>query len=155
MIIEGIHLLSHLPALLRRRCRKTETNRVFQKLNRPGVSKTQQAGFTLIEVLVALAVAAIALAALSRAMGLSVNQQSALEERVAASWVAQDELIKVQIMPGSRSEAAQRVEQFGREWQTRMILEDTLVANVKKVVMEVQSEGANTPSASLVTVAGP
>lgn len=152
---KALGTMSRSPALLRQRCRKMEANRVFQKSNRPGVSNTQQAGFTLIEVLVALAVAAIALAALSRAMGLSVNQQSALEERVVASWVAQDELIKVQVMPSSRSEAEQRVEQFGREWQTRMILEDTLVANVKKVVMEVQPEGAKTPSASLVTVAGP
>ncbi|WP_178863911.1 type II secretion system minor pseudopilin GspI [Thiomicrorhabdus cannonii] len=142
-------------AIMRKMLQKKPRFSAEKKLNRPGVAKTQQAGFTLIEVLVALAVAAIALAALSRAMGLSVNQQSALEERVVASWVAQDELVKLQVLPASRSEAEEMVEQFGRQWQTRMTVQDTLVTDVKKVVMEVRPEGTQKPSATLVTVAAP
>ena len=47
----------------------------------------RQAGFTLIEVMVALAVVSIALAALTRSMGLTVNNQSGLESRDRKSVV--------------------------------------------------------------------
>ena len=45
-------------------------------------------GFTLVEVLVALAVVAIALLALTRAAGVQVATFDALRERTLAGWVA-------------------------------------------------------------------
>jgi general secretion pathway protein I len=52
--------------------------------------RRRQRGFTLVEVLVALAVLAIALAALMRAMGQAVDITASLREHDEALWVAQN-----------------------------------------------------------------
>ncbi|MCR4347276.1 MAG: type II secretion system minor pseudopilin GspI [Sulfuricaulis sp.] len=54
-------------------------------------------GFTLVEVLVALAVLAIALAAILRAMGQAIDATSTLRERNIALWVAQNRLVEHQM----------------------------------------------------------
>lgn len=48
------------------------------------------AGFTLVEVLVALAIVSIALMAALRAAGQATNDVSALRSHLLASWVAQN-----------------------------------------------------------------
>lgn len=50
----------------------------------------KRAGFTLIEVLVALAIVSIALLAALRAAGLGTNSVSELRSRLLASWVAEN-----------------------------------------------------------------
>ena len=54
-------------------------------------------GFTLVEVLVALAVLAIALAAILRAMGQAIDATATLRERNIALWVAQNRLVEHQM----------------------------------------------------------
>ncbi len=54
-------------------------------------------GFTLIEVLVALAVLAIALAAVLRAMGQSIDLTAQLRDRTLALWVAQERAVQHQL----------------------------------------------------------
>jgi general secretion pathway protein I len=49
-------------------------------------------GFTLLEVLVALAILAIAMAAVSRTANSSVQHVEALRERIIANWVAQNRM---------------------------------------------------------------
>jgi general secretion pathway protein I len=59
-------------------------------------------GFTLVEILVALAIVAVALAAGMRALAQSVDGASALKARTLAQWVAQDRLAHAQLaMPSS------------------------------------------------------
>jgi general secretion pathway protein I len=54
-------------------------------------------GFTLIEVLVALAIVAIALAAGFRSVAQSANSASALKARTLALWVAENRLAAAQL----------------------------------------------------------
>ena len=54
--------------------------------------RARSGGFTLIEVLVALAIVAVALMAALRAAGQGTNTAEALRLRLLASWVAQDAL---------------------------------------------------------------
>lgn len=57
---------------------------------RPG--RTVQNGFTLLEILVALAILAIALAAILRTAGAETNHAEELRLRLVADWVAQNRL---------------------------------------------------------------
>lgn len=60
------------------------------------MSRQSARGFTLIEVLVALAILAIALAAASRASAMMANSSAELRQRLLASWVAQNRLAELQ-----------------------------------------------------------
>jgi general secretion pathway protein I len=70
-------------------------------------------GFTLVEILVALAVVAVALSAGMRAVAQSADAATLLKQRTLALWVAQNRLARAQLespwpAPGGRSgEAAQ------------------------------------------------
>jgi general secretion pathway protein I len=54
-------------------------------------------GFTLVEILVALAVLAIALTATAHSLGSAVDTTSALRERMLARWVAEDRLAELEL----------------------------------------------------------
>jgi len=56
------------------------------------MTQPTQRGFTLIEVLVALFILAIAMAAVSRTASSSIHHVDALRTRVIADWVAQNRL---------------------------------------------------------------
>lgn len=55
------------------------------------------AGFTLIEILIALAVLAIALTAVAHSVGAAVDTTAALRERMLARWVAEDKLADLEL----------------------------------------------------------
>jgi len=62
------------------------------------VSATRpSSGFTLIEVLVALAIVAVALSAGMRALAQSADGASSLKARTLASWVAENRLARAQL----------------------------------------------------------
>jgi general secretion pathway protein I len=75
-------------------------------------------GFTLIEILVALAIIAVALAAGMRALAQSADSATALKARTLGLWVAQNRLAAAQIStpwpaPGNyRGNATQAGAQF-------------------------------------------
>lgn len=56
-------------------------------------------GFTLIEILVALAIASVALAAGMRALAQAADGAGTLKARTLALWVAQNRLAAIQIAP--------------------------------------------------------
>jgi len=58
---------------------------------------TRPRGFTLIEILVALAIIAVALAAGMRALAQSADSATALKARTLALWVAQNRLAVAQV----------------------------------------------------------
>lgn len=65
---------------------------------RPGACAGAR-GFTLIEILVALALLAVALAAGMRALAQGADGMSTLKARTLALWVAQNRLAAAQIAP--------------------------------------------------------
>ena len=58
-------------------------------------------GFTLLEVLVAMAIIGIALLALGRNGQLQINHLNALEERTVALWVADNVITQTRLDPKS------------------------------------------------------
>jgi general secretion pathway protein I len=64
-----------------------------------GAQRAQQAhGFTLLEVLVALAVTALALAAGLRAAGVLTDNADRLNQVIAAQWCADNQLIEQRLL---------------------------------------------------------
>ncbi len=79
------------------------------------------AGFTLLEVLAALAVMAIALAALWQTLGQSIAVTSALPDRVTATWVAHNRIVRRQAVRQWPDVGAQEgsEEMAGQTWYWR------------------------------------
>ena len=66
-------------------------------------------GFTLLEIMIALAVFAVAIGALLVTDGTSVRQVARVEQKVLASWLAEDYINKIYLeknwpRPGTRGE---------------------------------------------------
>lgn len=77
-------------------------------------------GFTLLEVLVALAIFAIVAAVVLTAAGRSVNNAGRLEALTLAGWIADNRLTELQLLQPAPSigRENQELEFGGRKWQT-------------------------------------
>jgi general secretion pathway protein I len=101
--------------------------------------ESRQKGFTLVEVLVALVIFGVIAASVLKTLQDSVRQQAALEERLAANWVAQQVLAEVRLQHpwpplGSKSE---RVPFANREWQVTASVQATSEARMRHIAIEV------------------
>src|SRR5260221_9750584 len=99
-----------VPAERRAACishRAQERRRALERCRRPRRDHTRAGrlmncvrragGFTLVEILVALAVLAIALTATARSLGASIDTTTALRDRTLARWVAEDRLAQLEL----------------------------------------------------------
>ena len=80
--------------------------------------KFKSTGFTLLEVLVALAVAAIGLAAVIKVAGGNAYNAQYLQEKTFAQWVALNRLAELQLegqLPAKESKEGSE-ELMGRRW---------------------------------------
>ena len=86
----------------------------------------KQNGFTLIEIMVALMVLAIGLAAVMTSMAGSIRNASGLQERTFAHWVAMNQMAKIQLS-GNKPPSTKRgsEEMAGHEWYWTIELSDT------------------------------
>lgn len=77
-------------------------------------------GFTLLEVLVALAIFALVAAVVLTAAGRSVNNAGRLEALTLAGWIADNRLTELQLQQPAPSigREDQQLEFAGRQWQT-------------------------------------
>lgn len=79
--------------------------------------RVERGGFTLIEVLVALAVVAIALGALLGAAGQGARSAAHLREHTAALWVADNRATELQLAGVAPStELRGEADMLGRTW---------------------------------------
>ncbi|MCK2094555.1 type II secretion system minor pseudopilin GspI [Thauera aromatica] len=74
-----------------------------------GLVNRSERGFTLIEVLIALAIVGVALGACIRAVGLGADGVRAMQERSLALWAGQNRLAELRLQrtfpdPGERSQ---------------------------------------------------
>lgn len=111
-------------------------------------------GFTLVEVLIALAILAVALAASSRATQFAVDQSDDAKDRVLARWVAQNRLAELSIerSPQTGSRANGRAAQGGREYTWRQAVDETPNATIRRVTVDVTR--SDTPDRTLATITG-
>ena len=118
--------------------------------------RRSRAGFTLVEVLIALAVVAIALVALVRAAGVQVQSFDALRERTLAGWVAANVVTETRLAtafpPIGRSDG--HAQFGGRDWTWQREVQATRDAEIRRIDVRVYLGNSQQPSASLSGFAG-
>jgi general secretion pathway protein I len=98
------------------------------------------AGFTLLEVLVALVILALAMGALIKTAGDHTLLISDLETRTQAFLVAENQLHRLQVAKAwpDASEQKDVLEQGGRRWQWQARFESTADPDLKRVIVDVR-----------------
>jgi general secretion pathway protein I len=107
------------------------------------VSDRRAAGFTLVEILVALAVLAIALTAAAHSLGAAVDTTVALRERILARWVAEDRLAELELKeewPALDTKEGD-AEMGGRKFHWVQETGVTPVARMRRVELSVMPPG--------------
>jgi len=98
-------------------------------------------GFTLLEVLVAVAVLAIALSAVIKVTSESGGNASSLRDKTLAHWVAENKLAEM-IATGVWAEGEQKgsSELAGREWFWRVETKNTADKDLRQVTIRVSDQ---------------
>ncbi|MDQ3796917.1 MAG: type II secretion system minor pseudopilin GspI [Pseudomonadota bacterium] len=100
-------------------------------------------GFTLLEVLVALAVIAIALASIIKVVGTGASNAGYLRDKTFAHWIAANRLAQMQIRnnawPTLGTEDG-KAKIAGRQWYWRTVTKNTPEPDMRRVDIEVRME---------------
>ena len=110
-------------------------------------------GFTLIEVLVALAIVAVALGAGIKAAGALTNNAQRLADVSAAQWCADNQLVNLKLarqFPGI-GDSDFACEQLGRSFKGQLRVRPTPNPNFRRVDVAVADQ-ADLPLLTLSTV---
>ncbi len=104
--------------------------------------QSENRGFTLIEVTVALLVLAIALSAIIKAVSDNISNASYLRDKTIAHWVAMNKVTELHVsdvLPATGSTTGE-MEMAGREWFWKTEITATEDDYVHKLNVEVKTE---------------
>jgi len=103
------------------------------------------AGFTLVEVMVALAIAGLSLAAVAASISQMVDAGSAMQERTYASWIAQNKIAELRLanVVPEVSTTSGELQYAALEWAWRATISETGVENLFRVDVEVSYAGSD------------
>lgn len=102
-------------------------------------------GFTLIEVLLALAVIAIALTALLKATAQNVAYTHRIKEKSISHWVAMQGVTAIQlglVSINPNQEITQVTTMLGQRWYWRAKLTPTLIKSTQQINIKVSDKQA-------------
>ncbi len=118
--------------------------------------KPNQHGFTLLEVMVALAILALTLGAMIKAGGASARNVAMLRDRTLASWVGLNKVNEALLLrewpePGSRADT---VTLGNREWYWEVRIGKTSDPELRRVEVTVRDQKDAAPLAELIAFKG-
>lgn len=96
-------------------------------------------GFTLVEVLVALAIVALALTAMAGSMNTMIDNASTMRERTYASWIAQNKIAELRLaeeLPEVGTNSGE-LEYGGTQWSWRTVISETGVESFMRIDVTV------------------
>ena len=117
--------------------------------------RPESRGFTLIEVVVALAILGIGMLAVFKTIGDTVHNVDELRDRSFAEWIADNRITEVRIsgeMP-SVEETAGEVEFAGRQWHWLTKVSQTQVQGLRRIDVSVRRDD-DPENSSIVTLSG-
>jgi general secretion pathway protein I len=110
-------------------------------------------GFTLIEVLIALSIIAIALTALLKATAQSVANTERIKEKSISHWIAQQGVAAIQLdlvtIP-PHQEITQVTTMLGQRWYWRAQLTPTKISSMQQIRITVSEQQAGPFSDELI-----
>ncbi|HIO97181.1 MAG TPA: type II secretion system protein GspI [Leucothrix sp.] len=120
------------------------------------MANNKEKGFTLLEVMVALFVVAIALGGVIKVMGSAAKNSARLSDRTFAQWVALNELAELRIKKAwpKLGEIKGDQEMVDRKWNWVQKTIKTEDVNVKRVELSVWALGTDSDADPVVTVVG-
>jgi len=104
--------------------------------------QAKHAGFTLMEVLIALAVLAIALGAIIQSVAANTSNAAYLRDRTFAHWVAMNRVAEMQALNEWPAKGTDRgTEQMANfEWNWQLIINDAGLDNIRQIQVEVRRD---------------
>jgi general secretion pathway protein I len=111
----------------------------------PTMISRRSAGFTLIEVMVALVIASLALVAVMASISQMVDAGTAMRDRTYASWIAQNKIAELRLANTEPdvSESNGEVEFAGLDWGWTATISETGVEFLYRVDVAVSFAGSN------------
>lgn len=113
------------------------------------------AGFTLIEVMVALVVVGLGMLAVIQTVSQTANTSYYMREKTIAHWIAMNQLTQVRLQPSAPpiDKSSDEIEMAGRDWRWTMEVQQTPVESIRRI--EVRVRPADAPeTSSLAAVTG-
>lgn len=107
--------------------------------------RSSQAGFTLIEAVVALLIVALGMMAVFMQLNQYAATATYIEEKTLASWIASNRLTELSVQSEwpELGESEDDVEFAGRQWHYVVEVSETAVENLRRV--DVSVAGADAP----------
>ena len=102
-------------------------------------------GFTLVEVMVALAIIAIALTAVAAKMGRMADTSNAMRERTYASWIAQNKITEMRlanVIPEVSSTSGE-IDFANTNWAWRAVVSESGIENLYRVDVTISYPGTD------------
>ncbi len=101
--------------------------------------KLSQSAFTLIEIMVALAIIALTMGAIIENTTASTRNALYLKEKTVARWIALNQitLVRAKRQWSSNSNKQGVVEMANREWSWKMTIQKTDDANMRRLTVDV------------------
>lgn len=101
-------------------------------------------GFTLIEVMVALAIVSFSLTAIAASMNQMIDAANSMRERTYASWIAENKIAELRLsntLPEVSSSSGE-VTYANSEWQWRTVVSETGIENFYRIDVSVSHAGS-------------
>ena len=105
----------------------------------------RSAGFTLLEVMIALVIVGLTLLAMASKMGSMLNAANTMRDYTYASWIAHNKITELRlanVVPEVSSSSGE-VRYAGVDWAWRAVVSETGVENLYRVDVSISFPGAD------------